>query len=88
MTLGRVVAVAALAALMTGCAAKGRCYKVSEYQKSEPSPEIAVPDGLKPIDDTQKLVIPEGERNTTATPKSEKCLDYPPRYFREAPEEQ
>ncbi|MBT5891327.1 MAG: hypothetical protein HOH24_06655 [Chromatiales bacterium] len=78
-----VIAVCFLAACSSG---KGRCHKVREYQSAVSAPKIEVPEGvgMVPLDDNMSLVIPEGDVNTTAVPTGEKCLDYPPRYFRDA----
>jgi|GEM_PF-2235737 len=70
---------------LASCAAtKGRCYKVREYQLAESAPRIQVPEGLQPLDDSVRLQIPEGALNQAATPLDEPCLDFPPRYFRDA----
>ena len=76
-----VIAVCFLGACSSG---KGRCHKVREYQSALSEPRIQVPEGMAPLDDNMSLVIPEGDVNTTAVPKGEKCLDYPPRYFSDA----
>ncbi len=81
----RACVVLLLAAYLTACSStKGQCYKVREYQLAEDAPRVTIPEGLRPLDDRLRMVIPEGERNKSATPQSEPCLDYPPRYFREA----
>lgn len=81
----RLVLLATAVCFLAACSSgKGRCHKVREYQSAVSAPKIQVPEGLAPLADTMSLVIPEGDVNTTAVPKGEKCLDYPPRYFRDA----
>jgi len=82
MSMGRVLLLAVCVAFLSGCAAKGRCHKVREYQKAEPGKEIAVPEGLAPLEQTDKIVVPEGERNQSSVPRKEKCPEFPPEYFR------
>ena len=81
----RVVLVIALVTFLSACssATKGRCYKVREYQSAEDAERLKIPADLQQLDGNLRLEIPEGERNTTATPKGEECLDRPPPYFRE-----
>jgi len=79
----RALTMLAIVLLISGCAAKGRCHQVREYQKTDPVGEVAIPDDLQPLDQTEKMVVPAGERNQQSVPRSEKCLDYPPPYFKD-----
>ena len=85
MSSMRCILLVVVASLLAACSStKGRCYKVREYQLAENAPTVQVPEGLQPLNDSIRLEIPEGPRNQTATPTGKPCLDYPPRYFREA----
>ncbi len=76
-----VIAISTLAACSSN---KGRCHKLREYQSAAGAPRVQVPEGMQPLDDRLRLEVPSGEVNTTKVPDGENCLDYPPRYFREA----
>jgi uncharacterized lipoprotein len=85
MKLLRLMLLVVVLSTLAACSSsKGRCHKVREYQSATGAPRVQVPEGMQPLDDRLRLEVPPGEVNTTKVPESERCLDYPPRYFREA----
>ncbi len=82
--LGRAFAFVAIGVLVSGCAGGGGkrdCSKPREYQASETSGSLTVPNNLDEPDRSGTLLIPEGHEEDEEPGDDRPCLDQPPDYF-------
>ena len=78
MKIIRLIAIAGVFALVSGCSPKPlTCEEASYYQDSRLNDKVAVPDDLDPPADYKEMKIPEIDAQPRTT-NTDKCLDYPP----------
>ena len=81
---GGVFTFVAICALISGCAGGGgkrACSKQREYQASETTGSLTVPNNLDEPDRSGKLIIPEVREEDEEPAGDQPCLDQPPDYF-------
>ena len=82
--LGGAFAFVAICVLVSGCAGGGgkrACSKPREYQASETTGSLTVPNNLDEPDRSGKLLIPEVREEDEEPVGDQPCLDQPPDYF-------
>jgi uncharacterized lipoprotein len=78
------IAAVALCLCVCGCAGGGgkrACSKPQEYQSSETTSALMVPNDLDEPDRSGKLLIPEAREEDEEPGADRPCLDQPPDYF-------
>jgi uncharacterized lipoprotein len=84
MSLDRVLTLAAVAALLSGCHIFTKlnpdCHTRQEYQHALSAPPLTVPPGLDTPNTQGALVIPRVEVAPPPPGPHDACFDVPPRY--------
>jgi uncharacterized lipoprotein len=84
MRFDRVLAAAAVAALLSSCGLLNKlqpdCHKAQEYQRAREVSPLTVPPGLDKPNTSGALTIPTVELAPPPPGPKDVCLDIPPRY--------
>ena len=86
MTVLKMSVIATMTVLIAGCGGTPRCQEPQPYESSELGKRIEAPEGLDPLNAGNEMTIPEASPRPPR-PENAPCLEFPPSFQTEEPEE-